>query len=113
MLAALALLILAQAAPAPTGTNTCTHEAWVTNPVPPPFNPPSGTQILRSLSTEVEVTLNPDGSVKTVSIFKSSGYTAWDDAVLYAARNSTYLPKVIDCKAVEARYIFRANYPSN
>lgn len=111
MIAALAFIVLAQAVPAPTGTNTCTHEAWVTNPVKPSFNPPAGSEYIQTLSTDVAVTLNPNGSVKAALIYRSSGVTAWDDAVLNAAKSSTYLPKVVDCKPVESHYIFRANYP--
>lgn len=59
---------------------------------------------------QIMVTVNPDGSVKRARAFESSDYPDADDAAVKAAEASTYKPKTVDCKAVEGRYLFRAEY---
>jgi hypothetical protein len=58
----------------------------------------------------VRVTLDPDGRLIDVSIYASSGYTAWDRAALRAAALSTYTGAVSYCRPVYGEYLFGANY---
>lgn len=101
------LLAQVTAPPSPLPTGPCLHEATILMPVMPEFPPslhPAGP-----FTVEATVLVGPDGSVESATISHSSGYSAVDAAVIKAARTSTYSPKVVDCKPVEGRYLFRAD----
>ncbi|HEY1883763.1 MAG TPA: M56 family metallopeptidase [Candidatus Cybelea sp.] len=88
---------------------TCAHpvvEASATDPAPPML--PHGLAV--SGTTEVLVTLAPDGHVLKTSVVKSSGNKTADTAVLEAARKSKYSPEIADCAPVEGAYLFRADF---
>ena len=57
-------------------------------------------------TTQVEVSIDPDGRITATSIYRSSGSRALDDAALAAARQSTYKADVRDCEAVAGSYLF-------
>jgi TonB family protein len=91
-----------------TPTSTCPEtEATVTRPSEPVF--PYGMKIMAEgpISVEALVTAGVDGTVKAVTITKSSGYKFADDAVVRAARISSYRPKMVNCEPVEGTYKFR------
>ncbi len=73
----------------------------VMSEIPPSFRPAG------PLTVEAMVLVGPDGSVESATISHSSGYAGVDAAVIRAARASSYSPKVVDCKPVEGRYLFR------
>jgi|HubBroStandDraft_1064217.scaffolds.fasta_scaffold190057_1 TonB family protein len=62
------------------------------------------------ISVEALVAVGVDGSAKAVAITKSSGYKFADEAVVKAARISSYRPEMIDCRPVEGTYKFRIDY---
>jgi len=87
-------------------------EVVVTRPQAPIA--PAGLSGLRSsISATILVTVNPDGTVKAVSVERSSGYLPVDNAALKAARLSTYSPKRVNCQAVEGTYHFTVNFEPN
>jgi len=57
-------------------------------------------------TTQVEVSIDPDGRITATSIYRSSGSQALDNAALAAARQSTYKADVRDCEAVAGSYLF-------
>jgi protein TonB len=57
-------------------------------------------------TTQVEVSIDPDGKITATSIYRSSGSQALDNAALAAARQSTYKADVRDCEAVAGSYLF-------
>ncbi len=61
-------------------------------------------------TSRVKVVVNPDGSVKSVSIYQTSGYPGADEATIQAALHSTYTPGSVNCQPVEGWYIFRADF---
>jgi TonB family protein len=65
---------------------------------------------LGPLTVLVEVTVNPDGTLASSTIFRSSGNADVDQAALSEARASTYAPKLVDCKPVSGQYLFRAEF---
>ncbi|HVR47523.1 MAG TPA: M56 family metallopeptidase [Candidatus Binatia bacterium] len=72
---------------------------------------PSLPQGLRaSGSVIIAVTIAPNGRVTNTKVMRSSGDAAIDSAVVTAARNSTYSPKLVSCTAVEGHYLFRADF---
>jgi TonB family protein len=81
-------------------------EALVTKPAQPQM--PHGLKA--GGSAIVAVTIAPNGSVTRASVWESSGNAQIDRSVLDAARHSKYSPKLVDCKPVAGRYLFRASF---
>jgi D-alanyl-D-alanine endopeptidase (penicillin-binding protein 7) len=81
-------------------------EAGVLTPQPPEL--PRGFDLTGS--AQAVVTIAVTGRVAMVRILHSSGNRAIDAAVLFAARHSTYRPKIVNCVAVEGSYIFRVDF---
>lgn len=57
----------------------------------------------------VAVQVAPDGSVEKAKIYRSSGDLHFDEASVFAARQSTYKPKIVDCKPVESIVYFKTS----
>jgi TonB family protein len=106
-----AILLLAQVtpSPSPTAASLCYQDAHVIKAVVPNTEGLSQETLMQPLATEMQVTVASDGSVKGVSISKSSGHLDFDMAAIRAAKQSTYSPKLVDCKAVEGTATFRAS----
>ncbi|HYL26602.1 MAG TPA: M56 family metallopeptidase [Candidatus Nitrosotalea sp.] len=81
-------------------------EASVRNAAAP--QPPHGVKAAGSV--EVTVTISPSGKVSATKVLRSSGNAALDQAVINAAKQSTYSPKIVNCMPVEGTYIFRADF---
>jgi TonB family protein len=95
--------------PASTLAAACSKpnvEATVINAVPPRAFNVHG-------KTDVAVTIAPNGHVVGAKVLHSSGYPAMDQAVVTAARQSTYSPKIVNCVAVTGSYIFTAEFAPN
>ena len=58
----------------------------------------------------VVVTLSATGSVISVKLVQSSGNFAIDREAKRAARDTTYYPKIVNCKPVASQYIFDAQF---
>jgi TonB family protein len=87
----------------------CTHpnaDALVRNAIAPSL--PHGLKA--SGTVIVAVTIAPNGHPTNTKVQRSSGDAAIDNAVVTAARSSTYSPKVVNCTPVEGRYLFRADF---
>jgi len=89
--------------------NPCEADAYVTNPVQPNF-PRSARSIDHPITSEIVVTVAPSGRLETARVYRSSGYPDADSEALRAAKASSYAPKVIHCRRVEGRYLFRADF---
>jgi protein TonB len=61
-------------------------------------------------TTQVQVSLDPSGSVTDASVYRSSGSELLDRAALAAARRSTYHADVRDCEAVSGTYLFSVTF---
>ena len=61
-------------------------------------------------TTSVKVTLDPTGSVTDVSVYKSAGNAALDQAALKAARATAYTPDIVGCVKTAGSYIFEADF---
>ena len=91
----------------------CNHEASATNAVSPVY-PTSAMRLhLPSSSVLVQLTIDPLGTIRNPSVQKSSGNAAIDSAAMRAATASTYSPKVINCRATSATYLFRADFSND
>ena len=56
-------------------------------------------------TAEVEVTCSPSGKIEDVNLVKSSGNSAWDEAVLNGLRKTAMLPRDVD-GSVPTRLVF-------
>lgn len=63
-----------------------------------------------SADVPVVVTLSASGSVISVKLVQSSGNFAIDREAKRAARDTTYYPKIVNCKPVASQYIFDAQF---
>jgi TonB family protein len=79
--------------------------AAVTTPAPPVISK-NAKGVHGVMQGSALVTIAPSGKVLAVRIDQSSGNTAVDQAILRAAKNSTYSPKIENCKPVEGSYDF-------
>jgi TonB family protein len=88
------------------------REVRVKNAAAPDF--PDSLRDLRfgPKAVVADVAVSPTGSVTAVRITESSGNLAVDAALLKAARESTYLPKIVSCKGVSGHFLFRVEFKS-
>jgi colicin import membrane protein len=56
-------------------------------------------------TADVEVTCSPSGKIESVDLVKSSGNSAWDEAVLNGLRKTAMLPRDVD-GSVPTRLVF-------
>jgi protein TonB len=84
-------------------------DAATTNAVQPDF-PEIARQQGAAGVTKVKVSLSATGGVVAVSVYKSAGNAALDQAALAAARASSYTPEIENCVKVPGNYIFSADF---
>ena len=71
---------------------------------------PNSATLSDDLVVQVDVSVNPDGTVKSVRVTRSSGQTDADKAALAAARHSRYRAASRNCVAVAGQYTFTATF---
>jgi TonB family protein len=71
---------------------------------------PNSANLSDDLVVQIDVTVNADGSVKSVRVTHTSGQTDADKAALAAARGSRYRPASRDCTPVEGHYAFTTTF---
>jgi TonB family protein len=109
MLTSIALLLALQT-PAPA---TCNRDAIVTTQVSPDY-PESARELGLGLATvSVRVYLSPRGTIAALRVVDSSGNLDLDQAALRAAAQSTYMPRMKNCKPAFGLYVFKVTFDSN
>lgn len=96
--------VAARACPEPN------REATVTKAQEPDYPQSAKPLGLGPVTAEIAVTIDPSGKVVAAHVFKSSGNQAIDEAALKAASGSQYSPKLLNCQAVTADYLFRSDF---
>ncbi len=61
-------------------------------------------------TTQIRVSIDANGAVTDVGIYRSSGSSLLDAAALHAARESTYKADIRNCEAVSGSYLFTATF---
>jgi TonB family protein len=61
-------------------------------------------------TSQIKVTIMPDGRIVDAKVFKSSGIEAFDIAAMDAAARSTYHPKIAYCRPTIGVYLFKVTY---
>ena len=72
-------------------------------------NVPKSEMPSHKVSTIVAVTVGANGKPMAAKVYQSSGYANVDRAVVTAAQNSKYSPKIVNCTPVQSTYLFRAD----
>lgn len=94
---------------APFDCRVAHRDALATHLVEPEY--PSHARGLGQGGTVViKVSLTATGAVRSVSIYKPSGFEELDQAGLAAARAATYTPEVVNCFTVDGTYLWRADW---
>jgi TonB family protein len=78
------------------------------NPVPPEL--PKSPRLTQPVSAVVVVKVGADGKAHGATVYKSSGNSIFDQAVLVAAEKSTYTPRLVNCAPESGVYLFRADF---
>lgn len=104
--------LIAQATPAATCA-TPNVNAKVTHAAPAEYPQAAARRNLGPETVLVQVRVGPTGALEYATIYKSSGDADIDRASLDTARNSTYAPKIVDCVATAATYLFRMQFDPN
>ena len=103
-------LLLALQTPAPA---ICNRDATVTAQVSPDY-PESARELGLGISTvSIRVYLSPKGTIAALRVFNSSGNGDLDQAALRAAAQSTYLPRIKNCKPAFGLYLFKVTFDRN
>lgn len=63
-----------------------------------------------SATAAIQVSLDPTGHVTNTAVAQSTGSTGLDNVAIEMARNATYTPKMVDCKAVASTYTFTVKF---
>jgi protein TonB len=78
------------------------------------YKEPNYPALARALNqtgrSTVMVTLDADGAVADVAVYRSSGFASLDQAALDAARGTQYAPEIYRCKPVDGKYLFVAEF---
>ncbi len=90
--------------------DSCTRYATVTSMVTPDF-PMSALQMANGpAQTAIMVSLDAQGRVTGEQVIQSSRVQALDDAALKAAAESKYAPRMVACKPIAGRYVFKVTF---
>jgi periplasmic protein TonB len=104
--------------PAPTPAATAAATSCANNTTEPTVSatpdvgeiPPEVRAAKTSGTAAIQVSLDPQGHVVNASVAQSSGSSGLDDVAVQMARNATYTPKMVDCKAVAGSYTFTVKF---
>lgn len=84
-------------------------DADVLDQAQPEF-PDAARNMKGTLRAVITVNVSADGQMTSATVLQSTGNQALDQAAFAAARQSTYLPAVKDCKRVPGTYQFTVTY---
>jgi len=85
---------------------TACHSSGVRYVTGPPPNPPG--QVPNGLVTLLRIHVSPAGKVESATVIKARGNTAFDRAVVVAAKKGTFAPAMQNCAPVAGTYVFKA-----
>lgn len=74
---------------------------------------PRGYYSSKPVTVAVQVTIGPDGTITGGHVAQSSGVTAFDASAVQSVEESTFAPKLVNCKPVEGTYLFRVTFRSH
>lgn len=72
--------------------------------------PPEARASKVSGTAQIKVTLDADGHVTATAVAQSSGNSGLDDVAARLARDATYSPKYVNCRAVAGTFVFSVHF---
>jgi len=112
MISSIALLVALTRPPAHT-PDKCNQDARLTAPVPPDFPESARAAGLGKSTVLVKVYLSAKGTIASLGVMTSSGNLDLDQAALRAAAQSTYSPRIKNCKPASGLYVFKVMFAPN
>jgi TonB family protein len=95
-----ALLLALQTAQAPAPAPVpCSRDATVLHQIPPDYPEAARELGLGQRSVGIRVYISPQGTIAALRVLNSSGNNFLDQAALGTAAQSTFSPRVKNCKA--------------
>jgi TonB family protein len=102
-----------QAASTPAATVPCDRDVMVTHQTSPGY-PESARELgLTQVTAGIQVYITPQGTIAALRVINSSGNGDLDQAAIRAAAESTYLPRVKNCKPAFGLYLFKVTFDPN
>lgn len=80
--------------------------------VTPDF-PEDGKNITHAVSVLIAISIDDAGRGGQYRVLQSSGKASFDAAALDAAKKTTLVPKIVNCRRVEGTYVFRSTFDPN
>jgi TonB family protein len=71
---------------------------------------PRGYYPPQPVTVVVQVTIAPDGTIAGGRVVQSAGNAAFDGSAVRSVEESTFAPKLVDCKPVEGTYLFKVTF---
>jgi TonB family protein len=68
---------------------------------------------LGQVTVFIQAYITPQGTISALRVVRSGGNGDLDQAALRAAAESTYTPRVKNCKATFGLYLFKVTFDSN
>jgi TonB family protein len=102
--------------PTPTPKPECANpnaDASIKGTAVEPDYPDIARQQGATGTTQVKVTLDATGNVVGAEVYKSAGNPALDRAAVAAARETSYVPEIVNCVKTAGSYLFRADFTGN
>jgi len=113
LLTAFLLALSFQALPTPAPAGACDRDATVTHQTSPDY-PESARELgLRQVTAGIQVYITPQGTIAALRVLNSSGNGDLDQAALRGAAESTYSPRMRNCKPTFGLYLFKVTFDPN
>lgn len=104
------LLALQTAAPA---NRQCNRDATTTTAAPPDYPEAARAAGLGPTMVSVRVYLSPKGTISELRVANSSGNVYLDQAAIRAAAQSTFSPRIKNCKPTFGLYLYKVTFNPN
>ncbi|HEX5274762.1 MAG TPA: energy transducer TonB [Candidatus Rubrimentiphilum sp.] len=104
-------ITLQPATPAPNVP--CDRDATVSQQVSPDYPESARESGIGQVTAGIRVYLTPLGKVAALRVLTSSGNGDLDQAAIRAAAESTYLPRIKNCKPTFGLYLFKVTFDPN
>lgn len=112
MLLSIFLAITLQPA-TPAAAPLCTRDAIVKQQVAPDYPESARESGLGIVTAGIRVYITPQGTIGALRVLNSTGNGELDQAALRAAAQSTYLPRIKNCRPTFGLYLFKATFDPN
>jgi TonB family protein len=107
------LLLSFQVAPTPSPAVPCNRDATVSHQVPPDYPESARESGLGQVTAGIRVYITPQGTIASLRVVNSTGNGDLDQAAIRGAAESTYSPRMKNCKPTFGLYLFKVTFDPN